>query len=457
MTKSNLFLVTPETSVEAANKPSDQDKTVIAEYVQDLKRRGFCKIDDASSNQTRLFNRFNQRVLPPSFIENDFSAWLYMNRKRCEFRSITYILYTLQHVIGSKFVPRDIAFVTESDTKCSFVNTYKPYRPTTDSADVSPLFLEFLERLVPAAGERHIFVQWLAHIFQRPEQRPSWHILLTSEPGTGKGFLVQDVLHPLLHHTSVVADYSKVMGRFSNVLEDGLLVLLDDCKARSESTQTQLKSLLSEERTYCEKKQLQGGMVDTYTRFVLASNEHKPLTLEASERRWFVPARLMHKEDRHETQTFIASLAAWLGLPGSLCKVYNFFMSYPLEGFNHKCVPNSEGLIAIVGMSKNPYGAFLEDFIAENTVFAYASLVAALKEEGLTKPSDRHMVHLLREVGYEKSQPRIDGKLKRLFHPIGMSLDEIRAAYAETEMGFDSPFDSPLIHPTIHRPVHLST
>lgn len=436
MTKPALSLVTPDTQAQASNKPSAQDKAVIAEYVEDLKKRGFCKIDDASSMQTRLLNRINGKLFPTSFIENDFYSWLHRTRKECDCFSTSYILRTLRHVVGTKFVPKVHPFITEPETGCTFVNTYKPYTATTDSPDVSPLFLEYLERLVPKADERHVFVQWLAHLFQHPEERPSWHIMLTSEPGTGKGFLVQEVLHPLLRHTSVVADYSKVMGRFSNVLEDNLLVLLDDCKARSEATQTQLKSLLSEERTYTERKGLQGGMVDTYVRFILASNEHRPLTLEASERRWFVPARLVHRESKDETQAFIQSLANWLAIPGSLCKVFNFFKSYSLEGFHHKRVPHSDGLLAIVGMSKNPYSDFLESFAAENTVFTYADLNEALKAEGLTKPSDRHMVHLLREVGYEKSQPRIDGKLRRLYHPSGMSLEEIRAACKEAETVF---------------------
>lgn len=305
--------------------PSDAEKAVIAEYVGNLVKRGFCKLDDAASNQTRLYNRFNGKILYFGFLENDYANWLHRTGKTCSYRNPSYLAYTLPHVIGTKFVPNVGEYVTEHDSGCAFVNTYRKYEPSTEAADVSPLFIEYLERLFPVAEERHIVVQWLAHIFQYPEQRPSWHLMLTSEPGTGKGFLVQETLHPLLRHTSVVASYAKVMGQFSTVLEDNLLILLDDCKAKSETVQTQLKSLLSEERTYAERKHMQGGMVDTYARFILASNEYKPLHLDASERRWYVPSRLQHRESRQETQAFIKQLADWLAIPGSLCKVYNYF------------------------------------------------------------------------------------------------------------------------------------
>jgi len=400
---------------------TEADKAVHKEYAEALKGRGFCNVDDEKSSQTPLLNRINGKRLPLSFIGNDFRKWRRENKQECANKSAPYILAALQHVVGSKFIPKPIPYVTEPETGCTFVNTYRRYKPTTDAADVSPDFREFLERLVPDERERHIFVQWLAHMFQHPEQRPSWHCLLSSDTGTGKGFLANEILHPLLRHTSIVADYNQVMGRFSVVLEDNLLVLIDDARARSDATQTQLKSLLSEERTYVERKGLQGGMVPTYARFMLASNEHRPLFLDASERRWFVLARLEHRHDPQETQAFIQRLADWLSLPGSLCRVYNFFMAYSLEGFNHKCVPESAGLAAMVAMSRNPYAEGLAEFVAKSPVFTYGELVAGLKEFGLSKPGDRELGHLIREAGFVPRRTLIDGTQINLYRPEGMT------------------------------------
>lgn len=428
MTAPALALVTPDTPAAPANKPTTADKLIVAEYVAHLKTRGFCKLDDSTSNYTRLYNRFNNRVLPLSFIDNDFHTWLFNNKKKCFPYSTSYIIFTLPHVVGSKFKPVDSPYIVEAETVCKYVNTYRKYKPTTHSKDVSPLFLEYLERLVPDTAERHIFNQWVSHCFQRPEQRPSWHILLTSEPGTGKGFLLQEILRPLLLHTSVVSSYSKVMGKFSNVLEDQLLVLLDDCKAKSDDTQTQLKSILSEERAYCEKKGLQGGMVDTYTRFILASNELRPLYMDETDRRWWSPARLLHRVDAEETQRFIQSLADWLALDGSLCAVYSWFMAYDLTGFNHKHIDQSANLKTMIGMSQNVHLQFLVDFIAEtgNEVFTNADLMKAYTDAEMQRPASKQVPHLLREVKYESTSPRINGKQQRLCHPIGMSLDKIR-------------------------------
>lgn len=408
---------------------TDDEKALHKEYSHGLKLRGFVKIDSEGSNQTRLFNRFNGKLLPFSFIENDFDKWLHKLDKECDQRSASYITRTLPHVVGTKFCPESGEFYEEPVTGCIWVNTYRTYEPESEAADVSPLFIEFFERLVPSENERHTFLQWLSHIFQHPKQRPSWHLMLPSVPGTGKGYLVEHILQPLLHHTSVVASYSRVLGKHSSLLENNLLVLLDDCKARSEATQTELKSLLTEERQYVEQKYAAGGMVQCYTRFILASNEARPLYLDPDERRWFVLTRVVHRESRQETQKFIASLDAWLKLPGSLDNVFNFFRTYPLDGFNPKSVPVSDGLQAIIDLSKNPHEAFFVEFIADHKVFSRNDLVKAYQDEAMTRPRDQHIKHLVEKYGLKRSRPRFNGVQQGwLYHQPGMTDTEMQAA-----------------------------
>jgi hypothetical protein len=431
-----LALVTPDTPVLPSpsvdeSSPTQPEKKVIAEYVKQFKERGFCKIDDASSNSTRLYNRLNQRLLPLSFVENDFRDWLYRNHKQCEYISASYLIRTLRHVIGPIFVPEDKPYITEQDTGCTFTNSYRKYKPQTTSTDLSPLFLEYLERLVPIPEERHIFVQWLAHLFQHPEERPSWHIMAPSDTGTGKGFLVEKVLCPLLTHTQILNTFAKLTSQFSTTLEEALFVLLDDAKAGSENQQTQLKSLLTEEQAYVERKKLQGGMVRTYTRFFLASNEDTPLNLEANERRWYVLSKIEHRVDGDETAAFIKTLDDWLDLPGSLDAVYHYFMNYSLEGFNHKRVSQSATLLDMVKRSKGIHADVLEAFIVDHPVFTTAEWMAEYDEQSLTRPPTKQIPALLQSVGYENdARPVGEGnKPRRICYPIGMPLEKIRAVY----------------------------
>lgn len=426
-----LSLVTDNTPIPAAEPsgPTPAEKKVIADYVQDFKRRGFCKIDDEACNQTELFNRLNGKRFKQGFIENDFLTWLYANNKDCSYISAKYMMRTLTHVAGSIFTPVDLPFITEQDTGCTFINTYRKYQPQTGNTEVSPLFLEYLERLAPIAEERHVFIQWLAHLFQHPEQRTSWHIMAPSDTGTGKGFLVEKVLHPLLIHTQILNSYAKLTGQFSTTLEENLFVLLDDAKAGSESQQTQLKSILTEERAYVERKRLQGGMVKTYVRFFLASNEDTPLDLDANERRWYVLTKIEHKIDGDETAAFIKTLDDWLELPGSLDAVYNYFTTYPLDGFNHKRVSQSATLLEMVKRSKGIHAEILEAFIADHPVFTTAELMTEYDNQKLTRPPTKTIPAMLEAIGYRNSQKTINDAKIHICHPIGMKLEDIRAAY----------------------------
>lgn len=409
---------------ETATPLSDAERKLHALYVADLRKRGFCKMDPATSGSTVLFNRFDNEREALSFLGNDFNAWL--GERECENRSDRYILRGLKHISGQRFVPNGPDFLTVHPSRRTFANTYRRYVPTTECRDVSPLFHELYERMFPDPHDRRTVQQWQAHMFQRPQERPSWHMLWPSDTGTGKGFMVDNILTPLLLHTSTVRTYAQIMGQFSGVLASNLLVLIDDAKAKSEATQTQLKSLLSEERAYVEQKYGSAGMVDTYTRIILASNEGLPLSLEANERRWYVTAKIGHKVDRDETAKLIQRLADWLAVPGSLDAVYRWFMEFDLTGFHHKQVPASAGLAAMIELSRDPYADGIAEWAADKPVFTYRELVAGLGGLGLRPCSDTRLGHLIREAGFIARRTLIDGRQINLYRPADMPDDTAR-------------------------------
>lgn len=404
-----------------------EQKQFIAAYVADLKLRGFCSIDDSTSNQTRLFNRLTDETLYATFLESDFDRWSDAKHKEVPYPGSRYIMRTLVHVVGRKFDPRGGVYSTDPQARLTYVNICKKYEPASTSSDVSPLWDEFWERLIPDPIKRREALQWLAHCFQRPWERPSWHLMWPSDPGVGKGYLVEHILNPLLLHVEVAASYDKVMGRFSTMLETSLLVLLDDCKSTSDTTQTKLKSILSEERQYVERKQQQGKMVPSFTRFILASNEARPLYLDPDERRWLVFDRLRHRVDATETQQFIAALDAWVKSPEALGTIYNWLMQYDLTGFNHKRPPESEALKAMVALSVNPHEEFAAGFIIDNEIFTLAELQAAFRTDGLPNASPSHVPHIMRKLGYTKSQIQIAGiGRSTYYYPMGLSTTQVQ-------------------------------
>ena len=180
-----------------------------------------------------------------------------------------------------------------------------------------------------------------------------------------------------------------------------------------------------------ERKFSQGGMVPTYTRFILASNDKKPLDLEPGDRRWFAPKFIRHLKDKKATAAFIKELSADLDKPGMMDAAYRYFMDYSLEGFNHKYVAQTETLIKMIGMSKGIHGDLLQDFIEEHPVFTTAEWMVEYDNQKLPRPNSKAIPALLQEVGYVNTQETIRKNRMKICHPEKWDIAQITAAYPE--------------------------
>lgn len=313
----------------------------------------------------------------------------------------------LKFVSGKTFAPgKAVPLIYEADG-VAVLNTWQPYAPETEGspdADLS-LWLEYLERLFPVAQERHTVCQWLGHMFQHPEEKPSWHLMLTSDTGTGKGFLFNQILYPLLNkQASLLNSYEKLTGKFSSVLSSSLLVFLDDCQSMSKTLQTQLKSLLTERRQQIEEKYAQAQMIDTCTRFILASNEKRPLKLDANERRWYAVSYLEHQQDREDTTQFIDRLDKWLQEQGNLDALYFWFQQYDLAGFNPNRCERTATLTSMIEQSRSMLDIELTDWLESNKVFKMDMLKNVFNE------SPDKVKRKLEELGYRQARIYTNGQ-----------------------------------------------
>lgn len=393
--------------------PTKSTSKLIA-FTTDFKNHGWCKYYAEKFTSARLYHAPSGTIHPVEYIKDQFISWCEAPLKD-DLEGVTnYVMRSLTSVSGTIFKPVKTGTQFVKQNGLEFINTYRHYTPKRDNKPTPYIFLRFLVRLFPVRFERRQAVAWLAHIFQKPQERPTWHLLCTSDVGTGKGFLVNRILQPLLLHTTVITSYEQVFSKHSTVLEHNLLVLLDDPKSKSDATMIKLKSALSEPRVYIEPKNEAGKMVDTFSRFILASNEERPLRLEPSERRWFAVSRMEHWYSKEETQRFIAKLAAWLSKPGSLDSIYHWLMAYDIQDFNCQHVEQSPALLAMIDQSKNALDDFFDHYITPTKVFRYSDLKMDIETEGYARPSDSYLKHALQEKGFKSS--RCKNKTVTLWH-----------------------------------------
>lgn len=226
---------------------------ILSAFIDYLKNHGW--VLKATNNLSVLFNIHDGVTLNDDSISGLFYQWANRN----SYAEIEYedqwwnnIRRRLTFVIGEAFQPAvDPELFVPLSSGVLAVNTYKRYEKDAPANGFNPEpapWIEFIERLFPQDTDRKIVCDWMAHMFQRPDQRPSWHLLFTGDTGTGKGVLFEHILTPLLSgQTASLDSFAKLTEKHSTTLTSNMLIHLDDVSTNSDSQMTRLKSILSEE------------------------------------------------------------------------------------------------------------------------------------------------------------------------------------------------------------------
>jgi len=428
------------------HKYTQDQRELIKQYQAYLAGACYAKLFNAASPYPRVISgAAPHEPLPMAWLSGDFTDFCREGGRQPvrPAPSPDYLADGLQTVTGTIFMPKGPAIVRARGSRHRYVNTYQAFEREHVPSELSPHFLALLECMFPDADERHTFVQYVAHMFQQPEVRPSWHPMLLSETGTGKGFIFNSVLTPLLcKQTMLVKKYSELLGRFANAMEGTILVQLDDCKSNRTDVQIQLKSLMTEERVLREQKGLAAGMVSTYTRFILASNEEVPLNIDDTDRRWWIPKRLGYSHGlsgddgrKERIANVIQPLADELKQDGALEAIYEYFINYPLDGFNPKSAPMTETLRQQIEKSVTPEQIFATDFLDTHAtkVLKLGDLGGAFVKGGLSKPGNGPLSELLTGSGYRQDFLTVDGHKTRWWFPVTLQRAEAEAILAVQE------------------------
>jgi primase-polymerase (primpol)-like protein len=210
-----------------------------------------------------------------------FSVWLGCDRR--------IVVYTLT------FDPRAGEFCRSPDQRPA-LNLWKPrpHNPPEDWPVRAHPFMEHVRYLIPVDAERERFLDWLAHIEQKPGELPHAHyLMIATQQGVGRNWLSS--LMACVWSGHVALDYD-LKGTFQNgfngQLSRKLLAVVDEINEGGTGERWQhsekLKSMVTtSERFINAKYGLQHSEVNC-CRWLLFSNYESALPLHADDRRWNV-------------------------------------------------------------------------------------------------------------------------------------------------------------------------
>jgi hypothetical protein len=197
-----------------------------------------------------------------------------------------------------------------------YFNTYEPPKsvPTGLSTARPALWQEFLDRWFPSNVDvQNVLEAYIAKLIFDPLNRPHFCMVIRSDQGTGKNFLTETILSPLLGDKNVVpTSLDKLVARFNGSLFSNKLIVLNEVDNDRKGTYTKLKDKITDNVITVEDKYKNPRVQSIYSGIFVFSNEDIPLYIDQDDRRFYVTPRLVNKVDKKETQEFIEVFASWL-------------------------------------------------------------------------------------------------------------------------------------------------
>ncbi|GAB2872169.1 hypothetical protein GCM10027277_46780 [Pseudoduganella ginsengisoli] len=434
-------------AAHAQPKPATQRTKThdsIVRYRTELKSKGYCKLFNKNSDRAQFVNpRTYDNPRPAAWAGEDFLNYCHENDLEVPGNyELSDLVRGLDIIIGKVFDPKDKRkIVPLPGTRDFQLNVYRPFIAEKDPIALDDTFHAFFKALIKNEKERKILFQYIAHMVQRPWERPSWHIMLPSDSGTGKGFLLNDILNKIIPNNWIVGDFKSLKTKFSAKLETGILVWLDDPDDANPKTQKGLKTILSEERQLAEEKYGTERMVNCYARMILASNEAIPLHIDDQERRWCVFEKLTYCNNlsaidgkQHRIDNYIRPLSNWLMVPGAIEAVHKFFNEYPLDDFDHKKVPITASYLALVEQSKSTEQVMLEEWIetlpADKKYFRFEEAQKVFEHTQTPCPRPQTLKTLLEICGFQSYRfKNKHAHMGSLWFPLGMTKEQVIHCY----------------------------
>lgn len=278
--------------------------------------------------------------------------------------------------IGKRFYPHGIVFAPGSqNVLVTQMNSFVGYSKTPRPGDVS-FFLKHVKEVICSNNEVHTkyVLQFFAHLLQKPHEKPTVAIVQKSIEGTGKSSLIKMFSAILGQYAIATNGIDLFTQRFNSILENKLLIFVDEAYMRGQKESQKLKALISENAVNIERKTIDSYPINSFARYIFATNNDHVLNAGSRERRYLV---LEPSTKYAQNQQYFSEYQRFCD-ENSEC-VMHYLLELDISDFNPRVAPFSESLLDEKIVSLTPalsffYEALLNEFLVEgagNSVHSY--------------------------------------------------------------------------------------
>jgi hypothetical protein len=200
---------------------------------------------------------------------------------------------------ASVFSPRPLSAEQEEE----YFNLYTGFSREPAAGEFPLIDAHFLDIWCNGRQDHyHYLLTWLAHLLQRPWEKPGVALVIKGGKGTGKSTMFEAVLKPILGSLYCkIAHRENLSGRFNiHQLQKLLLVIEESFFYGDHQAEAIIKSLITEQLMLVEPKGVDAYEAETFMRLAFVSNEDHVVPASMDERRFFALEVSDAKAQDHE-------------------------------------------------------------------------------------------------------------------------------------------------------------
>lgn len=270
------------------------------------------------------------------------------------------------------------------------LNLWQGYAVRPRAGDVS-LWLNHLEKVI-CNGDKdnaRYLLQYLAHMVQRPQEKPSVSVTLRTEgKGAGKDLFLKPLLTMFGNHAILLNDTNQVTGRFNAVLEGKILITLNEAQIHSHSQLQKFKTVVSEPTAPIERKGVDIMQIRNFARLISTTNHEDAIKVEKGERRQFMLAcseeyAVKEGDERQESKrkAYFDPLVEWTR-NGGASRLLKYLQEVDISDFNPFTCPATDELNDAILLNMDPFESWLVDIADNHRTISSDGVHDAVKKHG---------------------------------------------------------------------------
>ena len=291
--------------------------------------------------------------------------------------------------LRDKFVKKyeGMEFAPENGNS-NYLNLWKGWNFQGKQGNID-LFLELINSLCDwDSGCANYLLNYMAHMIQKPTEKPEVAIVLQGSQGIGKGTLFK-IISKFNNNYKHLSSIDSIAGNFSGHLLEAFIVVIDEAIFGGNKVfEGRLKNLISEPYISIRSLHKDEIQIRSYMRIFIASNEAWAVPVGEADRRYFI----LNCSDKYKGQTephqFFGKINRWIDEGGSEY-VFHFLKNRDISEFNPRSFPKTDARIDMQKLSLNTATRFIYELLEGNVLLTDGCMTT----EGVSKRFKRNMLY----------------------------------------------------------------